>query len=315
MIRKLERQHIAAELAALSSLLDTLPEGDLLGRMSLEYRRDEMRLELAALEDGSENRAKMALYFGGDPAIGSIGLEAGFSSDSLGTFQDLVTKVWAAGDGELADSGPIPDKAASQLHITSLVHGSFGFLLEEIDERGEPLFESELKLAADRVAAYLDIFAGEDENDFVNTLEALDKRVFRSVRAFFSTLYRAKATFRLVEGETDSRFDRAAIERAWLRIEASNVDEEQLTLEGQLLGMIPVGRRFEFEPDGAVKIIQGKVGEKFSQSYLDRMHDEQFAGRRWRAVLHRRAVERRGREATEAWTLIELEEISEQNAG
>lgn len=309
MMRKLTRQHINAELAGVNTLLAALPDSDVIGRMSLTSRRDNLLQELESLEQGPENRAKIALYFGGDPVIGSTGVEATFGADSLGNFQDLLTKVWAANAGNLSAMGPIPDKGASQLHITSLVHGSFGFLLEELDDHGELLFESALRVAADRAVDYIANFADEDEAKFFATLEQLDPRVFNAVRSFFSTVHKGKATLRLVEGETDARFDRVAIERAWVRIEASSVDEEPLTREGRLLGMIPLGRRFEFEPDGAVKVIEGKVGEKFSQSYLERMTNEQFAGRRWKAVMNHKTVARKGRKPIETYTLIELDEI------
>lgn len=309
MIRNLTRQHIAAELSALNSLLETIPDTDLLGRMSLESRRGKLQRELDALEHGAENRAKVALYFGGEPVVGSVGLEAGFGAESLGNFQDLISKVWASATGNLAAAGPIVNKSASQLHITSLLHGSFGFLLEELDEQGEPMFESSLQQAANRAVEFIETVADEDEVKFTEMLELLDQRVFKSVREFFGTVYRAKATFRLVENETDIQFDRAAIERAWLRIEASDVDEQQVTREGELLGMIPVARRFEFQPDGEERVIEGKVGEWIGQSYLERMHDEQFAGRRWKAVLICKTVERRGRRPTESWTLLELSEL------
>jgi hypothetical protein len=100
--------------------------------------------------------------------------------------------------------GPIPDKGASQLHITSHVHGSFGFLLEGPDDHGEPLFESALRVAADRAVGYIANVADENEAKFAETLEQLDPRVFTSVRAFFATVFKAKVTFRLVEGESAS---------------------------------------------------------------------------------------------------------------
>jgi hypothetical protein len=109
MIRGITRQQIVAELAALNTLLSTLPDDDLLGRMSLESRRDSLLKELQAVEQLVENRAKVALFFGGDPAVGSIGLEAGFGAESLANFQDLITKAWAASTGTLAAMGPIAD--------------------------------------------------------------------------------------------------------------------------------------------------------------------------------------------------------------
>jgi hypothetical protein len=68
-------------------------------------------------------------------------------------------------------------------------------------------------------------------------------------------------------------------------------------------------RRFEFQPDDGQKIIEGKVGEKFSQDYLDRITTEQFAGRRWKARFDRRTVVKPGRLPIESHTLIELDEI------
>ena len=112
-----------------------------------------------------------------------------------------------------------------------------------------------------------------------------------------------------MEGTVDARFDRTAVERAWNRLEAAKVDEERYPLEGKLLGIIPLGRRFEFDPDGATQVIKGKVGERFSESYLERMSTEQFAGKRWKATLHCVVVTRQGREPSERFTLLELDEI------
>ena len=306
---KLDRDYIQAEISALTALIASLPERDYLGRSSLEARRQDLVEELDKLAAASENRAKIALYFGGEPVIGSAGVETEFSTSALNNFQDLITKVWGARAGNLPAMGPVPDKAASRLHITSLVHGSFGFLLEELDDQGEPLFETALRKAANTAVHYVANIADENEARFTETLEQLDPRGFSAVRDFFNSIYRWKATLRLVEGTVDARFDRKAVERAWKRLEAAKVDEDRTTLEGKLLGIIPLGRRFEFEPGGAVQVIKGKVGERFSQSYLDRMSTEQFAGKRWKATLHRVVATRYGREPVERFTLLELDEI------
>jgi hypothetical protein len=310
MILKLDRDQLAAELAALDRLLAELPANDYLGRIGLQARREEIAERFHHLAHVEERRAKVALYFGGEPVIGSIGVQARFGTNALGTFQDLLSKVWGATErGQLSAMGPIKDKLASQLHITNLVHGSFGFLLEELDEEGEPLFETSLSKAADQVADYIASFAGEDERRFSQTIEEMNPRVFQSLRNFFGSIYRGKATFRLVEGERDERFDHLAVERAWHRAEESSVEEDRTQVEGRLLGIIPMRRRFEFEPDGAARIIEGKVGEQFSHTYLERISTEQFAGRRWRAFLDRRVVTKVGRQPYEAYTLLELEEL------
>lgn len=310
MITKLDRDQIAAELASLGSLIDSRPANDFLGRIGLEARRDEIKHQFESLSTKEDRRAKVALYFGGEPVLGSAGIHAGFGTRVIGSFQELVSKVWGSNvSGQLQAMGPIKDREASQLHITNLVQGSFGFLLEELDEQGEPLFVSELCKATDQVADYIVSFAGENEAVFATTIEDLNPRVFQSLRDFIGHVYKSKATFRLVEGDRDEKFDYNAVERAWHRAEALTVDEEQIRLEGKLLGVIPMRRRFEFEPVGDSSIIEGKVGEKFSQSYLERITTEQFAGRHWSALLHKRVITKVGRPPVDNFTLIELDEI------
>jgi uncharacterized protein DUF6932 len=86
-------------------------------------------------------------------------------------------------------------------------------------------------------------------------------RVFQSIWQFFGYMHSSKATFRLVEGDRDETFDRNAVERAWRRAESSEVDEEHVHLQGRLLGVIPMRRRFEFEPDDRTQIIEGSLGQ------------------------------------------------------
>ena len=148
---KIEREQLAAQLAAVNAMLQSLPPNDYLGRIGFEARRQELENQINALADSVERRAQVALYFGGDPVIGSQGVQATFGTNVMWTFQDLMSKVWGtlATGAPLQQMGPVRDKGASQLHITSVVHGSFGFLLEELDPQGEPMFPTPLSLAAD----------------------------------------------------------------------------------------------------------------------------------------------------------------------
>jgi hypothetical protein len=309
---KIERDQLAAQLAALNQMIESLPENDHLGRMGFEDRRDSLRQQLNALAGVEEKRAQIALYFGGEPVIRSTGVQAEFGTKAIGSFQDLLSKVWGSLDGgQLQYMGPIKDKEASQLHITSVVHGSFGFLLEELDDHREPMFQSPLCKAADQVADYITGFAGENEATFSEVIDALNSRVFQSIRTFFGYMHKGKATFRIVEGERDQQFDRFAVERAWNRAEASDVAEDRVGVEGELLGVIPMGRRFEFIPDETGIVIKGRVGERFSQTYLERIRTQQFVGRRWRALLYKRTVTKVGREPSDQYTLLELEELEQ----
>lgn len=306
---KIDRDRMLAEVASLDAIIESLPENDFLGRISLKARLEALVESLSGHHLREDHKAKIALYFGGEPVVGSYGVQAAFGTHAIGTLQQLVSTVWGEAAGQLSAAGPIKGKEASQLHITNLLHGSFGFLLEEVGEVGEPLFKTSLHDAADRAVEFLSVFAGEDEERFADAVDDLNPRIFSSLREFFGHIYKSNATFRMVEGDTDIKFDRSAIQRAWQRAEASEIEEDEVRIEGKLLGIIPVKRRFEFEADGYDKVIDGKVGDRFTESYLERMNTEQFAGRRWKALLRKRTTRKAGGREVERVTLVELEEI------
>src|SRR6516165_2720006 len=126
-LRKLERDFAHADIAAVSSLLGQLSEEDVMVRFGLEARLQELRKTLADLEAvKDEPTASAALFFGGQPVIGSKGIESEFAGAAVTKFQDLVAKVLAQQAGGLGLRGIVPNKGASTLHITNIVRGSFG---------------------------------------------------------------------------------------------------------------------------------------------------------------------------------------------
>jgi hypothetical protein len=306
-MKQIEFAQLASELDAVEQLIGGLADDDFAGRIGLEAKREELRLRLQALGAEQPRTASVAIYFGGAPVVGSLGIDATFGSEIIATYQDLVTNVWAIGGGMLATRGPIPQRQGASLHITNLVHGSFGFLLEELDPQGEPLFPSPLKNATDAVSKLLESFGSTDETLFEHTLAEVSPRVLSSVRTFFRSLHNDDAVCRVVSDAAEVSFDAPAVERAYNRAEFSDVAEDETTVEGELLGVIPMGRRFEFRVQGGA-LLRGNIGPAFGESYLVRIHNEQLAGRRWRAVVRRRET-RRGGNTTESFTLLDLQNI------
>lgn len=315
MIRKLDQERFKAELAALDAILAQLDEQDYLSRTGLESRREELRENLARLQEHGETQARVALFFGGDPVIGSEGVRARFASDAVGSFQDILTNVWGSKqERPVAVAGPIRNQELSNLHITALLHGSIGFLLEELDPSGQTLFDSPMRDAADQAAKIVDGFAAEDDRMFSAVIEELSPRVFKSVQKFLRCVHTDKATIRLVEGDVDLRIGHDGVERAWRRAEESKVDEERVYLNGYLIGVTPIHRKFEFRPDGA-PLVYGVVSEDFSHSFLERMNTEQFIGKRWRGFFHKKLVEKIGRPPVDHYTLLRLEDETTEPQG
>jgi hypothetical protein len=200
----------------------------------------------------------------------------------------------------------VPEEEKSKLHITSLLHGSVGFLLEEVEEN-ESLFATPLKKAADKAAEVISAFASPDEQAFSTLLETVDERVVTATRDFFKQMQRNGATLRLVEGDKEVDLQSEMVARAFQRAESVSIDDSQKEITGELIGLIPYGRKFEFRAqDGP--LISGTVAPTLSENYLERIESERVAGRNWRAKLRIRRVMRFGR-ASESYTLLDLFDI------
>ncbi|WP_156993918.1 hypothetical protein [Terriglobus sp. TAA 43] len=277
--------------------------------MSLNSRRRQLQEQLSQLGEKRNTLASTALYFGGRPVIGSRGIQAEFASKVLDDYRDSVVNMWASTDGHIASRGPVPDQDSAKLHVTELLHGSVGFLIEEIDLKAMPLFPTALKKAADAVDGLIVSVAKQTDDEFERDIEKLHPRVFRAVERLIKNLHQAEATIRLVDESRDEVLTTQDVGVAYTRLEATSIEDDQFTEDGLLIGLLPYGERFEFRRAGG-QLITGKVSPSLSESYLKRLREEQAINKWWRATISRREVRRFGR-SNERFLLLDLEEIKQ----
>jgi hypothetical protein len=257
-LKKLERDRTAADLASVESLLAGLTEEDVMARLSLEGRRDELQQHLAEMVVGfDDGLASAALFFGGRPVAGQRGVESEFAGNAVAKFQDLVAKLLVQEFGDLGQRGPVPNKAASTMHITSIVRGSFGFLMEELQPQGQ-LVDTALSKAVDEASRSMAAFGSDDESEFQTAAGEVDSRVLATAGEFFGLLGENHATLRLVTSDHDDAFSANAVQLAVQRAATTVVREDFDAVPGQLNGALPEGHMFEFTNVlGAV--IRGRV--------------------------------------------------------
>lgn len=308
-LRKLERDYVHADLAAVNALLDQLTEEDVMVRFSLEARRDELKASVEAfgLEE-DENTASAALFFGGRPVIGARGIESEFGGTAVTRFQDLVAKLLAQEGGSLGQRGIVPNKAAATLHITNVVRGSFGFLLEEVEPQGH-IVDTALKTAVDSASKLLNAFGEVDEERFQAAVETVDQRALTTARDFFDLVRQGGATFRLVAGEADMSFGSDAIARAADRATSTTVEELNDVAEGQLGGVLPDARLFEFRTVGPRGTIRGKVDKNLASETLA-VFNRTWVNLPATADLQIKRVLRNGQVVRESFTLRGLKQPS-----
>ncbi len=274
MTRATKRAYLVAEKTTLENLVATLHEDSVVERMGLEDRLSDVAAELASLEAMTSGRtAESELVFYGAPVRGSEGIDARFTSDVISAYQDLIAKTLAA-KNELRAMGPIPDAHLSRLHVTDVVHGSFGFQFQELPEQesldfpppfkatGEtPLFE-----AAEEAARLIDA-AGKDDEAFVDVVEGLNPRVHDAVRNFFTTIAAAGATFRLSTATTISEFTPDRLRAAVDQVTIESREEADQPLPGVFMGVLHASRQFEHELDSG-RVIHGKADPTLDLSTL-----------------------------------------------
>lgn len=269
MPKKLSINSLSSEITTLNELLSSARQSrDIVGEMQLEHRIGELSNKLETLKEQTltDNSASVALFFGGQPVLGSKGIAAEFAGVALEQFQNLIAKVFANNEvGDLGGRGRVPFKANSELMVTGLARGSFGFVLDEMSEQVQ-LELSELSHVIDKAALLLRDSAAQDDAVFESLLEELQPRTLIALRDIFSNLDSSKATVRIVEKELDFTLDGPSIHRAKVRTEATSIDETITEIEGVLVGFLPEHRKFELA-DSSGKLFYGSATKEAVEQF------------------------------------------------
>lgn len=269
MSRTLRKSYLRSDLAAASSLLSSIPDDDAhaLDRIGIESRMDEARDELRELESRTGTTGEAILFFYGDPVVEEHGIDARFSAEVLGAYQDLVSKQVAALLGPVKRSGPTRAKKDSHLHITNVVHGSFGFELAEIVETGGPLEPTPLAQAIEGVTRLIRA-AKESDEAFADVVASTDHRVYDALHDFLTVIHKAGATFRVVSETAEVAFKTDDLTAATERASAQRTETEDEPIPGKFLGVLLDSRRFEHKALDSGEVLRGKVAEDVDLSEL-----------------------------------------------
>jgi hypothetical protein len=162
MIARFEIDRLTAELASIDAMLERRPAGDVLGRMSLESRKERLAEQLGELAIPSEPKdASVALLFGGSPVFGSKSIDAGFASEALKNYEALVDDLWVPPRTDVKSSKaasssktiPPSNAPSPKLHLSNILHGSFGFELVEVDAHDSQSLKPAIELANQAIIA------------------------------------------------------------------------------------------------------------------------------------------------------------------
>lgn len=201
----------------------------------------------------------------------------------------------------------MPNKNAATLHITNIVRGSFGFLLEELQAQAQ-IVDSTLKEAVEETTDVLEAFAEPTEERFQSAIEVIDERVLATARDFFVVVNQAGATMRIVSGTKDKSFGAEAVSRAAERAVTIVVEDDRLNIDGTLTGMLPEAHQFEFRT-ALGEVIRGRVARNLTADKLSG-YNRQIVGLPARANCTVKRLFRNGLLARESFTLNTIAPIA-----
>ncbi len=299
------RERLSAELAATKQMLAQTSNEDVLGKITLAAKAERIEREIEDLGAHPPSHAEIALVFHGYPVRGSSAIQANFGSKVIDAFQRTIATSFALdADGDIGQRGPAPHLDTSALHITGLLHGSFGFMLEEIDPRGEPLFDTELKLASDAILNLLNDISVEDENYSEHLLEEINERLFSNVRELVKMIHDNNASAEFVSPDRSAKLVGQSLARAYERISNAEIVDDEYSYDGVLVGIIPDARRFEFH--SVAQNVSGRISKGIAEEYLKTLETRPLVGRKIRGVFRHRRITRADGTAKDTYTLIQI---------
>lgn len=306
MPRKLILENLRAEQAGAAKQLALAQQyNDYVGLLQLEQRLEEISNEIETITTQGSPFASVALYFSGRPVFGTRGIASEFAGRSLDNFQSLVSKTFAKREiGSIGERGRVPLRSSTNLMVTAVTHGSFGFVLEELSDQTE-LHSTALKSVVSEVDEILNGFGSSDENDFVRAAESIDSRILISLRDFFKEMDSSGATVRIVEDDRELNLDEDAVHRARLRADASDIEEKPIEIEGVILGFLPEHRRFEIQ-DQQLGSIYGSATAEATEQYQRAAQTGLSANSPCKGLVQVRTVKPFNREPKTTYRLLEF---------
>lgn len=255
-----ERLYIASEIRELETLLSSIPEGNIIERMSLQSRLDTAREILVTLSQQSPPE-KARLTFRGKPVSGSHGIAADFASKAAGAFSDAFVVVVAGLSEGLRATGPIPNRDRNQLLITGTAIGSFGFEFELPLLLQPSLFSDESpRNAMVKLQTLLRLTAEGSDDEMAEIIEEIHPRAVRKVYEFLDVLVQQQAWCGLEFADRFFRYSsHEQLTTSCERLKDDNIQESQEEFRGAFQGVLPAGRIFEFKHSDQDGLIKGRV--------------------------------------------------------
>ncbi len=247
-------------------------------RAMWQSRLTDIEEHIAAIPTKRSSHASVALLFDGGPVVGSSDIRLDFTTDALDAYQKIVSLEHTQRISTLLpDRGSLRCARRSRLFIRDIVHGSMGFILEEVVPEQQEMFPTGLKDAVEGTTKLIGELHVSSDEGLKEALEKMPPRLVAAIQRFTSVLSQASANTRILGDEHKLVLSAESVTHLSARLREIQVTDELVSTDGKLLGILPGICEFELEmPGHDPAIIKGTVLEDIAIAYQT---DESFRDR------------------------------------
>jgi hypothetical protein len=264
-----QRAHLVAQVEHLETMLITYPEDAWLERDSIQARIAKLKRELSLIPEITDvpRPAELEVLFDGEPVEGVSGIKADFVPQALDSFIELVSARLFESKRKLSKQLQIGFQFRP-LMLTGVARGSFGFSFQEAGSEnpdnkliGSSYTEDAVKDAVDLIQSFNEM----NDDDFEQRVRTVDRRSIKSISELFDHIAENNAILKL---KADSKYliiSKIEVKKIADRAKRIIKENDTVDLHGMLLGIMPLSRRYEFQPEVG-KWFDGKLSQKFDHN-------------------------------------------------
>ena len=254
-----DHKFLENHLAFLQSRLTKVGENSLL-RKNISSHIEETEKNIADLSI-TDPEPKLMLRFYGSPVYGSSGVKASFTSKIFAATQRLINIDYAQ---RTSVGNKKKYLSESELFVTGVTHGSFGFQLEKL--QNDSLFDSnDLSTTLNNVISLIEN-STKDEGDFNNLLETSNFQLLGALKDFLQIIDKENAGAVIETGNLQYDLTAENAKIAYSRLSSSISDPEIVKVEGKFY-WLPDSNKFQILSD-SVDII-GIVSSEIEEGSLE----------------------------------------------
>lgn len=247
------------EIERLLSISDNNPFVDI----PLRERLDNLKKQLEELPKDLKE-PKITLLFTGNAVFGSLGIKSSFVSKTINPVQELI-KIQAAitkFGKEFGKRGKIKKGEISEMYLTSLPTGSFGYelsLLNNVD-----LFDEQY--VSDSIQDFIELieFTIRDEERFIKIMDNYPIRTLSHLKNLLKEINSENSILKIESGSLYKEFSRDEIRIGYDRVSSTISNTETIKLNGIFKGAFIESGRFELI-DNEGNTVHGYVSDDLTE--------------------------------------------------